>query len=104
MLSIKGVNVASGVTNASLVIVGVAGYTTGSIFIGASVTKTAAEVGVDVGKAPTTVGLGYCPHNDDEDALPTQELSNKESATNRAGSRFTVNRCRNYTCIDALNS
>lgn len=53
---------------------------------------------------PTAVGVGYCPHNDDEDVLPTQELNNMEIATSEAGSRFTMNRCWNYTCIDATDS
>ena len=50
------------------------------------------------GTPPNAVGVGYCPHSDD--VLPTQELVNKEIAMNKAGSRFTVDRCGNYTCID----
>ena len=58
-----------------------------------------AGAGVDVGGGPpNAVGVGYCPHSDD--VLPTQELVNKEIAMNKAGSRFTVDRCGNYTCID----
>jgi hypothetical protein len=84
--------------------VGVAGYINGSIFTGASVTNTAGA-GVELGSTPPiAVGVGYCPHNDDEDVLPTQELNNMDIATNTAGSRFTMNRCWNYTCIDAADS
>ncbi len=104
MLSTKGVNVASGVTNASLVMVGVSGKTIGPNWTGASVTNTA-DVGVEVGnRSPTTVGVGYCPHKEDEEVLPTQELANKEIATNKTGRRFTVDRCGNYTCIEDMDS
>src|SRR5215212_1978388 len=100
VLSIKGVNVASGVTNASLVMVGVGGKTTGSTCAGALVMNNS-DVAVKAGEiAPTLVGVGYCPHNDEEEVLPMQELINKEIAMNKAGSRFTVDRCGNYTCID----
>ena len=100
VLSIKGVNVASGVTNASLVMVSVGGKTTGSTCAGALVMNNS-DVAVKAGEiAPTLVGVGYCPHNDEEEVLPMQELINREIAMNKAGSRFTVNRCGNYTCID----
>ena len=102
--SIKGVNVASGVTNASLVMVGVGANTIGSTWSGTSVTNTAAA-GDGVGEEdipPTTVGVGYSPHNDEDEVLPMQELSTKESAMNKTGSRFTGGRWGNYTCIDLI--
>jgi hypothetical protein len=104
VLSIKGVNVASGVMNASLVKVGVGGKNVGSTCVGAFVTNNS-DVAVETGEiAPTVVGVGYSPHRDDVEVLPTQELVNKEIAMNRIGSRFTVGRCGNYTCIDLIDS
>jgi hypothetical protein len=102
VLSTNGVNVDSGVTNASLVMVGVGAITIGSTWTAASVTNTAGAgdaVGED-GITPTRVGVGYSPQSDEEEALPMQELSNREIATNKEGSRFTGGRCQNYTCID----
>lgn len=83
------VEVASGVTNASLVAVGIA------VSVGiTSVTNDPSAVGVAEGAVIgakdtplSAVGVKYCPHSD---ASPTQEDMRKETAINRIEMRFTI--------------
>ena len=83
------VEVTSGVTNASLVIVGtvvsvgITSDTNGPNAVGVAEGALIGESALPLG----AVGVRYCPHSD---ASPTHEAMRNETAINRTEMRFTI--------------